>query len=65
MYILADKPESPRLVEAFDAVDEVHGTEEFSRADATGAIATVLGISDSEADSLFQRLVSNDNISEV
>lgn len=67
MYILTDEPKSSGtlIAGAFDAIDQVHGTEEFSREQGVKAITTVMDVGTLEADSLFRDLVSGDHITEV
>ena len=67
MYILVEEPKSSRthLAGAFDAIDQVHGTEEFSKEQGIKAIVTVMSVGTLEAESLFRDLVSGDHISEV
>ena len=67
MYILTDEPKhsGTLLAGAFDAIDQVCGTEEFSKEQAIEAIITVTGESQSFAESQFRALVDGGYISEV
>ena len=66
MYMLVDEPTgSGPTKQAFDAIDDAFGTDEFSEGQATTAIMNSLGCEASEAGNLFDQLRRNDCISEV
>ena len=67
MYILTDEPKysGSLAAGAFDAIDQVYGTEGFTREQAVEAITTVIAVGTEEADQLFSSLVWNEHISEV
>ena len=67
MYILTEEPrESGTFIAgAFDAIDQVYGTEPFSKDQGVKAITTVMAVGTSEAESLFRDLVSKDYVSEA
>jgi len=58
MYILTDSPHEPsiHLREAFDALDNAFGTNEFSGPDAIRAICRAMSIGTLEATSLLRDL---------
>ena len=67
MYILAEEPKSSGtyLAGAFDAIDQVHGTEEFSEEQAIEAIVHVMDVTPVQARSLFNILKNDDYVSGV
>ncbi len=67
MYILVEEPKSSgtHLAGAFDAIDQVHGTEEFSEEQAVGAMVHVMDLTPVQARSLFNILKNDNHISEV
>ena len=66
MYILTDEPKGSGtlIAGAFDAIDQVHGTEPFSGDQGVKAIVTVMAVGTLEADSLFRDLVSKGYVTE-
>jgi hypothetical protein len=57
MYILTDEPQGQGPVkEAFNAIDNAYGSEEFSDNQAVAAIVNSVGCSEAEATSLFSQL---------
>ena len=67
MYVLTDEPKGSGtlIAGAFDAIDQVHGTEEFTNAQGVKAIITVMGVGTMEAESLFRDLVNGDHVTEA
>lgn len=67
MYILTDEPKGKGtlMAGAFDAIDQVYGTEQFSKDQGVKAITTVMAVGTLEADSLFRDLVNGDYITEA
>ena len=65
MYILTDEPGSGKLGDAFSALDNTFGTGEFSKGQAITVITNELECSAEEASSVFSKLESSSNISEV
>ena len=67
MYILAEEPKSSGSLaeEAFNAIDQVYGTEEFTQEQAIEAITKVTGWSQSFAAGYFHALVDGNYVSEV
>lgn len=63
MYILGEPPRTPN--EAFDALDNVFGAEEFSAGDAGEVLEEVLEMRSDEARNELQRLVRMNTIEEV
>jgi len=55
MYVLGDPPRTPN--EAFDALENVFGGEEFSTADAETVLEEVLDLNPREARSELNRLL--------
>jgi len=55
MYVLGEPPRTPN--EAFDALDNVFGAEEFSTGDANEVLREVLELSSSEANAELRRLI--------
>jgi len=65
MYMLINSPKSRELKQAFDVLDEVFGTDEFSEAQAINSIAVGLEVENSQAQAVFGSLKRNENIGEV
>jgi len=67
MYILVDEPKhsGSLIAGAFDAIDQVYGTEEFTHEQAVGAMMTVMGWSQSFAESQFHALTEGDHVMEA
>ena len=63
MYVLGSPPRTPN--EAFDALDNVFGADEFSRDNAEEVFEEVLELSPSEASAEFRRLVRMNVVEEV
>jgi len=61
MYILTEEPKSSGILmtEAFDAIDQVHGTEGFSKDQGIKAIVNAMDVGTVAAESLFRDLVNN------
>jgi len=62
-YILGTPPRTPS--DAFDALDNVFGSEEFSADDAEEVISEVLDLSASEARSAFNGLLRSQAVEEA
>lgn len=66
MYILASKPSKDgTLSDAFDAIDNSFGTDEFSDEQAASAIALAMSVDDRKAEQLFKNLIDRSFVSEV
>ena len=66
MYILANEPSKDgTLSDAFDTLDNAHGTDEFSEEQAVSAIALGMTVDDLRAAQLFKNLVDRGFVSEV
>ena len=63
MYVLSEKPRTPN--EAFDALENVFGGDEFSARDAEEVLREVLELTPSEASSELRRLLRMQAIEEV
>ena len=63
MYVLGEKPRTPS--EAFDALENVFGGEEFSEAQAEEVLEEVLDMSPSESRNTLSRLIRNGAIEEA
>ena len=63
MYVLSEPPRTSN--EAFDALENVFSSEEFSASDAERVLEEVLDMTSSEASSEFRRLVRMRAIEEV
>ena len=63
-YYLMSEPKYPGtlLAGAFDAIDQVYGTEPFTKQHAIEAITTVMAISPSSAESKFNALVEGEHL---
>ena len=59
-YVLGDEPRTSS--EAFDALLNVFGGEEFTKADATTVLETALELGPDEARNEFNRLLRNEAI---
>ena len=64
MYALIDEPKGGVLKDAFNALDEAFGTEEFSREQAVSAIAMELEVDDARAEELLKNLVARNCVEE-
>ncbi len=62
MYILASEPASGIRAEAFAALDDAFGTEEFSRGQALTVISNALG---TNGEAAFRDLENSDCITET
>ena len=65
MYMLIDSPASGMPKQAFDVLDEVFGTDEFTSAQAINSIAVGLEVDNGQATTIFNSLVRTVNIGEV
>lgn len=65
MYILTNEPGGGRQGDAFKALDNAFGTNEFSEGQAVTVVVNELECTDSEALSVFSKLVSSGSVSEV
>lgn len=65
MYMLVNSPKSAEHKRAFDVLDEVFGTSEFTSGQAVNSIAVGLEVDNGRAQSIFNDLVRNENIGEV
>jgi len=65
MYMLVNSPGGGQSKEAFDALDEVFGTNEFSKGQAVNTISVAMELDNATADSLFNQMVRSENIGEV
>ena len=65
MYILTDEPGGGRQADAFGALDNAFGTEEFSEGQAITVISNGLECGPNEAASILSRLVSGGHVSET
>ena len=50
---------------AFDVLDEVFGTDEFSEGQAINSIATGVDVPSTQAQSIFRSLVASEYVGEV
>lgn len=64
MYTLVDEPKGGVLADAFDALDDAFGTEEFSEGQAISAIALDLEVEDDRAAELLKNLVDRGCVEE-
>jgi len=65
MYILTAEPGSGRQGDAFSALDNAFGTDEFSEGQAITVLSNELECGPNEALSIFSRLVSGGYVSET
>ena len=65
MYMLVSEPKGGDLHEAFDALDDAFGTEEFSESQGVSAIALGMEVDDSRASSLLKNLVQRGCVGET
>lgn len=66
MYILVDEPKSGgALSDAFNAIDDAFGTDEFSEGQGISAIALSMEVSDTRASELLKNLVARGCVEEV
>ena len=65
MYMLVSSPKSKDQKEAFNALDEGFGTEEFTQGQAVNTIAVALEISEPQAGSMLTSLIRNNSVGEV
>ena len=63
MYVLGEKPRTPS--EAFDALESIFGSKEFSARDAEFVLEEMQEISPSEARNELNRLIRMQAIEEV
>ncbi len=63
MYVLGEPPRTPN--EAFDALDNVFGADEFSASEAEIVLEEVLDMSSNEARSALRGLVRSRAVEEV
>ncbi len=66
MYYLTSKPKhsGSLIAGAFDAIDQVYGTEPFTKQQAIDAITTVLAFSPTQAEGEFNALIKGEHILE-
>ena len=65
MFMLIKSPNSGQLKEAFDVLDEVFGTGEFTEGQGVNSIQVGLEIETGQAQSIWDNLKRNENIGEV
>ena len=65
MFMLIKSPASGQLKEAFDVLDEVFGTGEFTEGQGVNSIQVGLEIETGQAQTIFSTLKRNENIGEV
>lgn len=65
MYMLVNSPSSGIQKQAFEVLDEVFGTGEFTEGQAINSIAVGLEIDNGQATSIFHNMVRTENIGEV
>lgn len=65
MYILGEEPKGEVLGNAFNALDDAFGTEEFNEGQAVSAIALDMEVSDARARELLKNLVARKCVEEV
>ena len=65
MFMLIKSPNSGQLKEAFDVLDEVFGTGEFTVGQAVNSIQVGLEVETGQAQTIFSTLKRNENIGEV
>ena len=65
MYMLIQSPNSGQLKEAFDVLDEVFGTGEFTEGQGTNSIQVGLEVEEGQARSIWDNLKRNENVGEV
>ncbi len=65
MYMLTSSPAKGELKQAFDVLDEVFGTGEFTDGQAVNSIAVGLEVDNGQAQNIFNVLVRNENVGEV
>jgi hypothetical protein len=63
--MLTSSPAKGELKQAFDVLDEVFGTGEFTDGQAVNSIAVGLEVDNSQAQNIFNVLVRNENVGEV
>jgi len=63
MYVLADPPRTSS--EAFETLNRIFGSEEFSASEASEVLEETLDMTSSEARSALNRLIRSDAIEEV
>jgi hypothetical protein len=65
MFMLIKSPTSGQLKEAFDVLDEVFGTGEFTEGQGVNSIQVGLEVEPGQAQTIFSTLKRNENIGEV
>ena len=65
MYMLVNQPTSGPTKEAFEILDEVFGTNEFTDGQAVNALAVGLEVDNSQAQNMFNALKRQEAIGEV
>ena len=65
MFMLIKSPASRQLKEAFDVLDEVFGTGEFTEGQGVNSIQVGLEVEPGQAQTIFSTLKRNENIGEV
>ena len=65
MFMLIKSPNSGQLKEAFDVLDEVFGTGEFTEGQGVNSIQVGLEVETGQAQTIFASLKRNENIGEV
>ena len=65
MFMLIKSPASGQLKEAFDVLDEVFGTGEFTEGQGVNSIQVGLEVEPGQAQTIFSTLKRNENIGEV
>lgn len=65
MLMLINEPANGQQKEAFNILDQVFGTSEFSEGQAVNSIAVGLEISEADATQVLSTLKRNDAVGEV
>ena len=65
MYMLLKSPSQGQQKAAFDVLDEVFGTSEFTEAQAINSIAVGVSVENGQAQTIFKSLVNSENVGEV
>ena len=65
MLMLINEPANGQQKEAFNILDQVFGTSEFSEGQAVNSIAVGLEISEADASQVLSTLKRNDAVGEV
>jgi len=65
MYMLVKSPKGGEQKQAFEVLDEVFGTSEFTEGQAINSIAVGLEVDNGRAQTILSSLVRSENIGEV